>query len=458
MSYACAKSPPLFHSRRVQFLFRTYFPRHGLPLLSPLIVLLALGAAAAEKGPPEPPSLIQRLQELVDSDKNRQALALGEAQLAGLPPSAALYYLLTQASYGDDDYVRTQRYALKTLELDPAHELAARFYVTASRSLEHYEEGLEFGRHWTEKNPNGSDIYKDMAMVAHDAGRIDEAKALAAEAFKRKPESPRIAGVYFYFLCVHGDAGSAAQAAQEWAVQHKADTFFWAQLGKGLSDAERWKDALPILLRAIDQGSDDLGVPNEIMDSYRGLSDRAAAAKFIETYGAGHEVHAYLWRAMGAMHFDAEAYGEAFTALQKAKKLDPENVSTSANLIFTLIELKRASEGIVEGQRWLNLELSTATPAFHRAMGNAYFARDRWLEAEPHYRAALALDSTRIQDARELLVTLVKLKRAEEAVQLGRAWREKHPDIKDEGFEKALAEARKTVDEPKSPGKTDDSR
>ncbi len=421
--------------------------RYLLPFFVAAGALLgaAHGSAAGEKPAVVEKSLVEQLQEMVDADQNQQALALGEAKLETAKPGKELFYLLTQASYGADDYERTRQYALKTLEFDPGHEWAARFYLIASRSLEKYEDGLAFGRQWVEKNKNGSDVYKDLALLAHDAGRVKEATELAAEAFKRKPGSPRIAGVHFYFQCINGDAKAGAAAAQEWAAKNKPDTFFWAQLGKGLSDAEKFSDAMPFLQRALAEGSEDHGVADEIMDCYRGLNDRAGAAKFLETYGATHEPRAYLWRTMGAMHFDAEAYGEALTAFQKSKKLDPENPSTMANLIFTLVELKRAREGIEEGQRWLDLELDTATPGLHRAIGNAYFARDRWREAEPHYRAALELDPTRMQDARELVVTLTKLNRAPEAVRLGQEWRGRHAGIPDDGFEDALAAARKAA-------------
>ena len=59
--------------------------------------------------------------------------------------------------------------------------------------------------------------------------------------------------------------------------------------------------------------------------------------------------------------------------------------------------------------------------------------RGRWLEAEPHYRVAIRLDSSRIQDVRELMTTLVKLDRADDAVEFAARWQKQHPDVRDEG-------------------------
>jgi tetratricopeptide (TPR) repeat protein len=413
------------------------------------LVLLALsvfwigppGALRAET----PAELEAQLQKLSNAGQHREAIAYGEARWEAAGPSAKVHQLLADAYYEIDDGDGTRRHAQKALELDPANEMAARLYVCACRDQDRYEEGLKLGRDWVAANPGGGDIYKDLALLAHDAGRIEEATALAAEAFRRKPAHPRIAGVHFYFQCITGDTVVAADAARQWAEENKPEAYFWAQLGKGLSDAEKAREALPFLERALQEGSTDRGVPGEIMDCYRTLGDRAAAAKFIQSYGATHEVHASLWRTFGAIHYDAEAYGEALTAFEKSRRLDPDNPSTVANIIFTLIEVKRAQEGIEEGQRWMNYELSTATPGFHRAMGNAYFARDRWLEAEPHYREAVRLDHTRIQDVRELVTVLAKQGRVEDAVIFGRKWQSTHADEKDNGLEEQIAKAEKRL-------------
>jgi tetratricopeptide (TPR) repeat protein len=415
-----------------------------LPLfLLVLIALLSGGPVRAQAGAANESE--QKLQELAEAGRHRQAVAFGEAHLKDFGSSAKPFLLLADSCYEISDYEGTRRYALKALELEPADERAARLYVCSCRDQEQYTEGLKFGREWTTRNPDGSDIYKDLAMLAHDAGRLDEAVAFAAVAFKRKPENPRIAGVHFYYQSVTGDPLKAAVEAEAWAEKYKPDAFFWAQLGKGVSDAEKPAEALVYLRRALDAGSRDRGVPNEIMDCYRNLGDREAAAKFIAAYGVKHEIHADLWRTMGAIHYDAQAYGEALTAFEKAKKLDPSSPSTIANLIFTLIEVNRSREGIEEGQRWMNLELENATPGFHRAMGNAYYARGRWREAEPHYREAVRLDPKRIADVRELVVVLVKLNRAAEAVVYGRTWRAAHADIEDVGLEEQLAKAEQAL-------------
>lgn len=423
------QSPAFWRSVRILFLALSVF-RGGLP-----------GALRAETTA----ELELQLQKLTNAGQHREAIAYGEARWEAAGASAKVHQLLADAYYEINEGDGTRRHARKALDLDPANEMAARLYVCACRDQERYEEGLKLGREWVAANPGGGDIYKDLALLAHDAGRIEEATELAAEGFRRKPTHPRIAGVHFYFQCITDDSAIAADAARKWAEENKPDTYFWAQLGKGLSDADNATEALPFLQRALQEGSTDRGVPGEIMDCYRTLGDPAAAAKFIQSYGETHEVFASLWRTLGAIHYDVEAYGEALTAFEKARRLDPDNPSTVANIIFTLIEVKRAQEGIEEGQRWLNYELSTATPGFHRAMGNAYFARDRWLEAEPHYREAVRLDHTRIQDVRELVTVLTKLGRVEDAVVFGRKWQSTHAGEEDNGLEEQIAQAEKRL-------------
>ena len=132
-----------------------------------------------------------------------------------------------------------------------------------------------------------------------------------------------------------------------------------------------------------------------------------------------------------------------------AQRLGPDNAVTMANLFFTLYELRRSADAIAEGEAWLAAGEREPTALFHRALGNAYFARSLWPQAEVQYRAALALEPKTFAAARELVSTLTEDGRAAEAVAFGQAWRAEHPDVLEESFDEAVALARaQAVDEP----------
>lgn len=387
--------------------------------------------------------LADRLQQHVDADTWAEGLALAERELRHVQPDARIFFALENLHFTANDLARTKHFARRTLERDPANEMAARLVISLCRDLDENEAAYHTGKAWISRRADGADIYKDLAMAADDAGHDEESLGYALIAFRRKPSHPRVAGVYFYYALLENGADAVLPEVLRWSSQHTPDAFFWAQVGKGLSETREYREAIVHLRCALAMGSSDAGVVTEMLDSFRGLGDAAGAKAFVETYRQDHPLNALIWRMLGATQYDAEDYANALDSFRMAQRLEPDHEITVANLVFTLVDLGRAGDALKEGEDWLARGRARPTALFQRAMGNASFALSRWPDAERYYRAALSLDPELQTAARDLVSTLLKLGRAGDAAAFGARWAAEHRDAVDESFTTLLESARK---------------
>jgi tetratricopeptide (TPR) repeat protein len=389
--------------------------------------------------------LADDLKRHVDAGTWQAGLAQAARGLPQVQPDARIFFALENLHFAANDLEQTKHFARRTLELEPDNEMAARLVVTLCRDFDDNETAYRVAKNWIARNDHGADIYKDLAMAADDAGHDDESLGYATIAFRRKPANPRVAGVYFYYSLLQNGADGVLPEVLRWASRHYPDEFFWAQVGKGLSETKQYREALVYLRCALAMGSTDQGVVTEMLDSYRGLGDAAGAKEFVESYRQSHPLNALIWRTLGAVQYDAADYANALDSFRMAQRLDPDHAITITNLVFTLVDLQRAADALAEGEAWLARDRALPTALFQRAMGNASFALSRWAEAERYYRAALALDPAQLSAARDLISTLLKLGRAGDAVAFGARWAEEHGDAVDKSFTETLEGARKRV-------------
>lgn len=400
-----------------------------------------------------PDALAARLMAYADAGDYGAGLELGERRLPFVPPNAAVYHAMETLYFRADDFAGTREYALRTLELDPANEHAISMLLVICRDYGRYDEGLERGRAWIATNAGGADVYRHLALLADDNGDEVEAMGYAAEAHRRDPAQPRLASVYFYYALQFDGVDATGPKIDAWLADHEPDEFFYAQVGKGLSDAGAFAEALPHLRRALEMGSKDNSVLTESLDCYRGLRDVDGADDFAAEHASALATDPELLRVMGAIKYDVADYDAALGYFRRAQVLDPASAVTTANLIFTLYELQRSDEGIEEGQRWFrNYRKQRPTAAMHRSMGHVYYARDRYEEALTEYEAALRIEPSSVANAREAVSCLVALDRFAEAVSFGEDWLASHPTVApDASFNQILARARAQAAAPDEP-------
>lgn len=393
----------------------------------------------------QPHRLASRLRTMVDGGDYRAALDLAERELPGVRLNGALCFALENLHYEVGDLERTRLYAEKTLALQPDNERAVRLLISISRDFAEDEVAYLTGREWVAQHPAGCDVYTDLALAADAAGREDESLGFAGQAFALRPDDARIAGVYFYYAVLDRGAEATQAEIRQWAADHYADDYFWAQVGKALSALGECDAAIPKLRRALEMGSEDAAVAEELLDCYRSRGDRAEAERFLAGHLRAHEATPTLWRMLGAVQYDAEDYCEALASFRRAQELDPASATTLSNIAFTLIELDDAVGALQEGERWLAEAEHETSAQLERALGNACFVLGRWPAAEGHYRAALELEPDSCRAARALVSTLVRQDRAREAVEFGRRWREANADAGDADFDEVLARAAQQV-------------
>lgn len=382
------------------------------------------------------------LKRLETDGRNRAIVTRVHAELEKSAPRAALYFWLTKAYYDLDDLPKTKEYAQLTLKLDPAHEWAARFFLIACRDAENYDEGIAFGETWVAANPKAGAAYKDLALICDSADQAERAYGHAREGYRRLPKDTRVAAVYFYFACSKEDPKETLRAAEEWARANVAIPYFWAQLGKGLVQAREHQLAQPILRRALEEGSDDESVPRQLLACFRALKDAAGLRAFVAEYSATHETDLSFRNTHGAALYECGEYAEALAVFRENRRRDGNSTTLAMNIVYTQVALENASEAIAEGERWRARPTEPLTAGFHHSLGNAYFARRRYLDAELQYREGLMLQPASRINAYGVVLSLMRQNNPSHALQFGRSWAAEHRSNANQDFDELLARAK----------------
>lgn len=405
------------------------------------VAVMVMGSAFAVRKA-QPHLLAIRLMEHSDAGRYEEGLALAEKELPGVTPNAAVYYAMENLHFGANNLEETEYYALKTLELDPANEMAIKFLLVIMRDFDRNEEGLQHGRDWIAKNNTGIDVYRHLAMLADDTGDQEAAYAYAREGHRRDPARVRLASVYFYYLMQIKGVEVAQPTIDAWLEKHTPDEYFYAQLGKGLSEAGASAKAVEVLEKALAMGSTDDGVFSELVDSFRQLGDWERAEALADRYPEIFAKDPDLLRVMGALEYDVEDYELALDYFRRSRVLDPIAPVSTSNIMYTLCELGKSEEALAEGRAWLEKGGVTPTTSIYRGMAHAYASLGIWESALEEYHRALELEPSASTSARDVIICLTNLDRQEEAVAFGEGWQEQNPDVIDGSFDDALDLAR----------------
>ncbi len=386
-----------------------------------------------------------RIQLLVNEGDDQEAIQYYERVRNDVELSSNLCYLLTQAYYGMDDYERCLEFARKTLELDPTVEYAARFFASAAKRAGDPEESIAFLEDLIPKNPQWAMAHKDFAILLGYFDYNRRAYEVAKEGHERLPSEPRLASIYFYYAFIELPYEDIRVEFESWIGEYVADAYFWSQVGKGLSEAGHSEEALPYLIRALEEGSDDENTVSEALDCYRALGDFAGAKEFAKDYAWDETKGDVLWNMLGAISYDTEHYDEALRNFDIALRLASDSAKYAANKLYTLHALSRSQEGIEFGEEWLERQRGEPTAAFHHSLGHCYFGRSQFDNALSAYQKALSLNPGRTNYARDIVSTYRRLNRSSEGIEFGERWKRDHPNQEDDSFLAELENARSDI-------------
>ncbi|MCB0318370.1 MAG: tetratricopeptide repeat protein, partial [Bdellovibrionales bacterium] len=143
------------------------------------------------------------------------------------------------------------------------------------------------------------------------------------------------------------------------------------------------------------------------------LNDCARGAKYLETAAGIDSNNLTVLRALGVCYERLKLYERAELSLNKALKLEPQDVSTSVNLAIVLIKTKRES---MAEEILLKIEESKRTAKLYSALGWAQLELGKYRDSEKNLRSALQ-DNSSDKIALENLKTLYRRTGREESIE-----------------------------------------
>ncbi len=255
------------------------------------------------------------------------------------------------------------------LKIKPDFAPAIMFSAQAREKLGMSDDAMDDYRHAVELDPKLSLGYFRMARGMVSEGRNDEALVTLREAVAHSPQD---ASLRLMLANALDRAGENAEAEYRHVIELKPDLWIaHFQLGRSLLGKNEFGAARDSLARAASLASDKPQIHQSLGAAYVGLDDHAHAAK---------------------------SFDEAF-------RLKPSNFLAAVKGAQSRSALGKHREAL---EVLLNLgRMARRSPLVQRAMGDVYFASEKWTEAAECYRA-MVLNSESIAKASPDLLELIK--------------------------------------------------
>ncbi len=207
---------------------------------------------SALKLAPDDLAFISQLVALDQQEgKTAEAMARADAYLTAHPESAQANLLKASLCFFQKDFKNAEKFALKTIELNPedltAYGMVVRIQINDGRS----EQAVERMREILKTAPNNIPVRMQLSILLQSIGRIDEARASFEEMIKI---APNFAPAYNNLACIDAEKSGNLDKALENARKARslapkapaiADTLGWVEWLRG-----SYGEALPLLLEA----------------------------------------------------------------------------------------------------------------------------------------------------------------------------------------------------------------
>lgn len=289
-------------------------------------------------------------------------------------------------------------------------------------ALAGFERVLALDRGAPEKLPRAlkAQVLNNVGFIYFGRGQYEDAVHALEEAAALNNRDPR---VWFNLGLARERLGLAGPGLEALRTAHeldRADGEIALELGRAFIAAQRWMDAVAVLLEATQAHPESATLWLEFAAAQRGLGNLSGMAtslgKAVEldpANGQGAGFRAAMELAQSAL--TAKNFGQARTAAEVAVRMRPEEGSA-----WALLGLSQQAEGrLPEAAQSLEKAAAVAPARADIAhnLGTVYLAQRRYPEAETAFRRALALDPA----ATEAAAALARLEAQRQEAAQGKA-------------------------------------
>ncbi len=260
--------------------------------------------------------------------KFEEALALAEPWLQ---TNAGTSFLFTEMGISAHRLGRGElalKYFEAALQIDPDVLPTALGKLRVLAEREPASLALKFGADWAAARTTDSQFENELAIVADRAGDLEQARRRFLRAVELDPENPTLAGNAVEILCRRGAISESIQLGQRLLTNGPPNAYLLRRLAEAYCAHHEYLAAIDVLSSADALEPDDYAVALALL---RAAYDGGEAERGIE-FGrawlarAGNERWAAVWVQLARLCFRADHDDEAFTTLQSATDLEPDEI------------------------------------------------------------------------------------------------------------------------------------
>lgn len=411
------------------------------------IIIIFLSTACDARSPEL--QLERKIVKLQKNTKNLEAIETFNARSTSIAPTGVTYRNVALCYFGLNRSAESLAHSKKALEIDPSDETAANLIFANAKKLRQFEENEGYATEWMAR-PDAKETLRHISIFYAQWGRHEQAFEATTIGMARSPKDARMAGMHAYLLAILEGATAQKEFVDEWVSRHKPISYFWENVGKGLSDIKEYETSLPYFLKAMKQNS-SADVASQYLSSLRGAKRPQDASDWAKQWLKKHKPDSGFLKMQGAVNYDVGNYEEAIEALEAALDSDPSSAQAFVSLIVTLQQLKRYEEAIRLGNDWINQNRSQADNRCYFYLGDAYAWNHQYEESIEMYAIAIEMAPDKQRYVGNLFFSMNQLEQFKEIVDYYNHWRIENPEYSDLHFEKQLSIAIDRANGQKAP-------
>lgn len=399
---------------------------------------LASLAEACRLAPADPDFAAAHLVALRRHGRQKEALDLGAAWVATHREivSAELFNRIGLAADDLEKWRDAEFFYRRAHEADPSDEFYAGNLIRALIFLDRAADGADHGRKWLARYPWSNYVAKKQAWALRSAALLEEESDVLRRAAQADPADAEVKTGLLANLAARGlteDAGRWVEECRAAGTHTAALYNDWGNLlrdGGRLGEAEKaYRDALAI-------GPDNEVAAGNLASLLVHRERASEALQLCREWLARRPGDRYVRRQLAHALYTVDDYPPGEAEYRQLLVDEPDSAFLFGRFVACLRLQGKFDEALASATAWLVKNPGTAF--LFTEMGIAAHRLNQAEKAVGYFDAALKLEPESYAAALRKLNVLGELRRLDEAIAFGEAWKTAHPAEADGDFHNNL--------------------
>jgi tetratricopeptide (TPR) repeat protein len=262
------------------------------------------------------------------SDKFEEVLALAIPWLRTNPGTPFLFTEMGVAAHRLGQLDVALQYYETALQLDSSTLAAALRKVRVLDEQGPPARALKFGGDWAAAHSPDSQFENELAILADNAGDIEQAQRRFLRAVELDPDNPTLAGNAVEILCRRGQVMESIHLGQRLLANSPPNAYLLRRLAESYAEHHEYVAAIDLLSSAdaLEPADPQVALALLLAAYVGGEGERGIEFGRAWLARPGNERRAAVWARFARLCFRSDCDEEAFDALQTAIDLEPGEI------------------------------------------------------------------------------------------------------------------------------------